>query len=141
MKSAVVYVSKSGNTKKLADCIAKTLGVEAQDIAKDKSQVEADVLFLGASVYWAGIDGRVKDYIKNLDPKAVKKVVVFSTSALAQRAYSDIAKRLAKRGIEVEKENFYCRGEFRNMHKGKPDADDLKAASEFAKEIICKYNM
>ncbi len=139
MSTKVVYYSKSGNTKKLADCIAQTAGVKAEVIG-DGAREEADVLFLGASVYWAGIDGKVKTYIDQLDPEKVKEVVVFSTSALAERAFPDIKKRLEKRGIKVANENFYCRGEFTALHKGRPNQDDLTAAAEFTKTVLAKRN-
>lgn len=137
MNVQVRYYSKSGNTKKLAECIAQSAGVHAEEI-KSASQEQADVLFLGASVYWAGIDGRVKRYIDQLDPEKVRKVVVFSTSALAERAFSDIKKRLEKKGIKVADENFYCRGEFKAMHKGRPNQDDLREAAAFAKKVLNK---
>ncbi len=137
MNVKVAYFTKSGNTKKVADCIAKTAGVNA-DVIGNGSKMEADVLFLGASVYWAGIDGKVKTYIDQLDPHKVKEVVVFSTSALAERAFPDIKKRLEKRGIKVANENFYCRGEFTAMHKGRPNANDLKDAAAFTKKVLNK---
>ncbi len=137
MNVKVAYFSKSGNTRKLADCIAKTAGVKAESIENGGS-VEADVLFLGASVYWGGIDGKVKTYIEQLNPQKVKEVVVFSTSALAERAFPDIKKRLEKRGIKVAGENFYCRGEYTALHKGRPNADDLKEAAIFAKTVLEK---
>ncbi len=34
----------------------------------------------------------------------------------------------------IEKE-FHCKGEFKGLHKGRPNDEDLKAAAEFAKEI------
>ncbi|MCD8335674.1 MAG: flavodoxin [Lachnospiraceae bacterium] len=135
MMIQVRYFSKGGNTKKLADCIARTAGVQAQPIRNGASD-QADILFLGASVYWGGIDSQVKEYIKQLDPKKIRKVVVFSTSALAQRAFPNIRKRLEKRGIPVAEENFYCRGEFTALHKGRPNADDLKAAGKFTRDIL-----
>lgn len=137
MNIQVKYLSKSGNTKKLADCIAKTAGVQAQVVGNGAAE-EADILFLGASVYWAGIDGKVKEYINGLDPKKVKEVIAFSTSALAERAFPDIKKRLEKRGIRVASENFYCRGSFAALHKGRPNDDDLKAAAQFTKEVLSK---
>ncbi|MCD7755306.1 MAG: flavodoxin family protein, partial [Firmicutes bacterium] len=65
-KVAVRYFSKSGNTKKLADEIAKTVGCKAEQIP---SPIEGniDILFIGASVYWGGISSEVKDYIQTLN--------------------------------------------------------------------------
>ena len=137
MNVQVRYFSKGGNTKKLADCIARTAGVQAQAIGND-ADTKADILFLGASVYWGGIDGNMKAYIEQLDPKKVKEVVVFSTSALAQRAFPDMRKRLEKKGIRVAGENYYCRGEFTALHRGHPDKEDLKAAAEFTKDVLRK---
>lgn len=136
MKIKVTYFSKSGNTKKLADKIAAAAGVTAEAIDKNGADVSADVLFLGASVYWAGIDGAMKSYINQLDPHKVKEVVVFSTSALAERAYPDIKKRLQHRGIKVADENFYCRGSFAALHKGRPNQENLTEAAHFTKNVL-----
>ena len=59
----VYYYSKSGNTKKLAVKIADTVGCAAKTV-DEKVTDRIDVLFLGASVYWAGIDPKVKNLYK-----------------------------------------------------------------------------
>lgn len=131
---AVQYFSKTGNTKKLAEEIAKITGCKAQLIDKPiKDQV--DVLFLGASVYWGGVDNQVKEFIRLLDAKKIKKVAVFSTSALAERAYPQISKLLRAQGIPTEKRHFYCRGQFTVLHHNRPNAEDLKAVREYAKAV------
>ncbi|MCC8091449.1 MAG: flavodoxin, partial [Oscillospiraceae bacterium] len=127
--------SKSGNTKKLADEIAKTVGCNAQSIPTSIDD-SVDILFLGASVYWGGISSEVKKYIQTLDKDRIGKVVVFSTSALAERAFPQMQKKLQDKGIPVENKNFYCRGEFTALHKGRPNQDDLKVAKKFVEEII-----
>ncbi|MCD7820941.1 MAG: flavodoxin [Clostridiales bacterium] len=113
----VRYFSKSGNTKKLADVIAKTAGCAAAQIPAPIDK-KADILFLGASVYWGGISAEVKEYIQTLDKSKIGKVVVFSTSAFVERAFPQIQKRLEDRGIPVENRNFYCRGVFVALHRG-----------------------
>lgn len=134
--SAVRYFSKTGNTKKLAIEIANAAGCEAYTIEKPLKE-KVDVLFLGASVYWGGIDSQVKDFIRTLDGSKIGKVAVFSTSALAQRAYPEIKKLLLSQGIKTAEEDFYCRGQFKVMHRERPDAEDLKAAGKYA-EVISK---
>ncbi len=129
--TAVRYFSKTGNTEKLAAEIAKTTGDKALTL-EYPVQDKIDILFLGASVYWGGIDEKVKEFIRNLDAKLVGSVAVFSTSALAERAYPDMKKLLNARGIKTINENFYCRGQFKIMHRNRPDEADLKAAREFA---------
>lgn len=134
-KIAVHYFSKSGNTKKLADEIAKTVGCKAEPIPAPVDG-NIDILFLGASVYWGGISSEVKAYIQTLDKSNIGKVVVFSTSALAERAFPQIQKKLQDKGIPVEDKNFYCRGAFTALHKDRPNQDDLKAVRKFTEEIM-----
>lgn len=132
---AVRYLSRGGNTKKLADAIAQAAGVKAESIPSPLEQ-KTDVLFLGAAVYWGGIDGKMKEYIRSLEPEKVGKVVVFSNSSLTERAYPGIRKLLDRQGIRTEDDNFYCRGQFRGLYKGRPNADDLKEAAAFAGKYL-----
>ena len=134
-KIAVRYYSKTGNTQKLAERIAAVAGCKAETTDLDLNE-KVDILFLGASVYWAGIDKNVKNYIERMDKNLVGKVVVFSTSALAERAFPSIKKHLSARKIKVATEDFYCRGQFASVHRGKPDEKDLVAAEEFTRRII-----
>lgn len=134
MKVAVRYFSRGGNTKKLADAIAEAVGAEA--LTTDVPLTEdVDILFLGSSVYAYGVDESVKKFIAGNKVK-IGKVVNFSTAALVRSTYKQVAKLLAGKNIPMAGEEFYCRGSFGPMHKGKPDAEDLKRAAEFAKKIV-----
>lgn len=135
MKAAVRYYSRSGNTKRLADAIAEAAGCAAREIPMSFNE-RVDVLFLGAAVYWGGISPEVKTFIRGLDKSKVGKVAVFSTSALTQRAFPQIQKELIKAGVPVEAEDSYCRGQFKTLHRSKPDENDLAAAREFARRVI-----
>ncbi len=54
-KIEVRYFSKTGNTAKLAEAIAKTLGIKAKTV-DTPLEGDVDILFLGSSVYGAGVD-------------------------------------------------------------------------------------
>ena len=41
-----------------------------------------------------------------------------------------------KTGIPMDEREFHCKGEFKGVHKGKPDETDLNAAAEFARKIV-----
>ncbi len=131
MNIQVRYYSRGGNTMKLANAIAGAVGCKAEQIPSPIDG-HADILFLGASVYAGSVSSEVKEYIKKLDKNSIGKVVVFSTSALAQRAFPQIQKELKNKGINVEDNNFYCRGEFAVLHKGRPNQKDLEEAKKFA---------
>lgn len=135
MKIAVRYYSQTGNTKRLAEAIAEKAGVEAMDCSNPVDE-HTDLLFLGGSVYAFGLDEVTKKYIGKLDAMAVKNVAVFGTSAIVKSGNDEMTKLIEKRNISVLKDQFYCRGQFKFMHKGRPNSQDLQAASDFAAAAI-----
>lgn len=135
MNIAIRYYTKTGNTKKLADAIGEALGIGAETV--DVPLTDAvDVLFLGSSVYAAGVDDKIKEFIQKLDTSKVKCVVNFSTAALLPSTYPQVSKLLAEKNIHLDKREFHCRGSFMFTHKGKPDENDLSAVKAFAKSIV-----
>ena len=133
MKAAVRYYTQTGNTKKLADAIAAELGVKAKSVDTPLEE-DADILFLCNSVYWAGVDGKVKKFVK--DPGAkIGQLVNVSTAALIESTYGQMKKLAADAGIPLSEREFHCKGSFKALHKGKPDNADIAAVKRFAREI------
>ena len=91
MKIAIRYYTKTGNTKKLAEAIASAINVEAKTVDKPLTE-DVDILFLGSAVYAAGIDSKIKDFIKNINVN-VGEVVNFSSAALIESTYKQVKKR------------------------------------------------
>ena len=135
MKSKVVYYTKSGNTKKIADAIGSELSCQVSDMDAPITD-EVDILFLGASVYKFGIDKKVLSFIENLDAKKIGKVAIFSTSAMSDSGYPKLVKALSNKGIKVCDKHFYCKGEFMIANKNRPNADDINDAKKFAKSAV-----
>ena len=133
MKIAVRYYSRTGNAKKLAEAIAEAVHVEAKT-TDEPLREDVDILFLGSSVYANGVDGNIKKFIRSLNVK-VGTVVNFSTAALVKSTYKQVGKLLAEKHIPLAQEEFYCRGSFAMLHKGRPNGSDLKAAMSFASAI------
>lgn len=135
MNIAVRYYTKGGNTKRLAEAVAQAVGVEALPISVPVEEY-ADILFLGNSYYAFTIDPEVRDFVRNLDKNKVGKIVNFGSAAMLNSTYKKVKAEADKVGIPMDEREFHCRGEFKGIHKGKPDAEDLKAAAEFAKSIV-----
>ncbi len=135
MKYAVRYYTKTGNTKKLADAIAKVLDVEALPLS-EPVQEKVDLLFLGNSYYAFSIDPEVRDFVSSLDKEKVGKIVNFGSAAMLNSTYKKVKATAAKVGIPMLEKEFHCKGEFKGLHKGRPNEEDLKAAAEFAKNIM-----
>ena len=135
MKIAVRYYTKTGNTKRLAESIAKAVGVEALPISTAVTE-PVDILFLGNSYYAFTIDPEVRDFVRGLDKGLVGKIVNFGSVAMLNSTYKKVKAAADKVGIPMDEREFHCKGEFKGIHKGKPDESDLKAAAEFALGIV-----
>lgn len=135
MKCAVRYYTKTGNTKRLAEAIANVVGVEALPISEPITE-QVDILFLGNSYYAFSIDPEVKSFVASLDKNLVGKIVNFGSAAMLNSTYKKVKAEADKVGIPMDEREFHCKGEFKGLHKGRPNADDVNAAAEFAKKII-----
>ena len=135
MKIAVRYYTKTGNTKRLADAVAKAVGAEALPISTPVTE-PVDILFLGNSYYAFSIDPEVRRFIASLDKTMVGKIVNFGSAAMLNSTYKKVKAEADKVGIPVDEREFHCKGEFKGIHKGKPDEEDCKAAAQFAKNVI-----
>ena len=135
MKVAVRYYTKTGNTRRLAQAIADALGVEALDLSHTIDE-KVDILFLGNSYYAFTIDPEVREFIRSLDPDKVGKIVNFGSAAMLNSTYKKVKAEADKVGIPMDEREFHCKGEFKGIHKGKPDEEDLKNAADFARMII-----
>ncbi len=134
MKFAVRYYTKTGNTKRLADAVAAELGVQALPISEPVTE-QADVLFLGNSYYAFNIDPEVRNFVASLDKAKVGKIVNFGSAAMLNSTYKKVKAEADKVGIPMDEREFHCRGEFKGLHKGRPNEEDLKEAAAFARQF------
>ena len=135
MRFAVRYYTKTGNTKRLAEAVAKAVGVEALPLSSPIEE-PVDILFLGNSYYAFSIDPEVRKFIQSLPADKVGRIVNFGSATMLNSTLKKVKAEAAKRGIAVDDREFHCKGEFKGIHKGRPNSEDLAAAAEFAKTFI-----
>ncbi|MGN0364126.1 MAG: flavodoxin family protein [Bilifractor sp.] len=130
MTVAVRYFSRSGNTKLVADAIARAAGVSAISVDQPDAALteKADVLFVGGALYAYGLDKHLKEYLAGLDASNVGKAVVFSTSWISKHSIDLIKKALTEKGIPVAENSFYV--------KNKANAAQLSEAEAFARTFL-----
>ncbi len=133
MTFAVRYYTKTGNTKKLAEAVANELGVKALPISEPVTEA-VDYLFLGNSYYAFDIDPEVKAFVASLDKNKIGKIVNFGSAAMLNSTYKKVKAAADKVGIPMDSKEFHCRGEFKGLHKGRPNESDIQAAVEFVKQ-------
>ncbi len=135
MKIAVRYYTKTGNTKRLAEAIAEAAGVEARPISVPVTE-PVDILFLGNSYYAFNIDPEVRNFVRSLDKNKVGKIINFGSAAMMNSTWKKVKAEADKAGVPMDEREFHCKGEFKGIHKGRPNGEDLKAAADFAGKII-----
>ena len=135
MNIAVRYYTKTGNTKRLAEAVAEAVGTEALPISTPVTE-HVDILFLGNSYYAFSIDPEVRAFVQGLDKEKVGKIVNFGSAAMLNSTYKKVKAEADKVGIPMDEREFHCKGEFKGIHKGRPDEADLKAVAEFARKIV-----
>ena len=135
MRIAVRYYTKTGNTKRLAEAVAGAVGVDALPISSPIDE-PVDILFLGNSYYAFSIDPEVRDFIRSLDKGKVGRIVNFGSAAMLNSTWKKVKSEADKVGIPVDEREFHCKGEFKGIHKGRPNKEDMQAAAEFAQKII-----
>ena len=131
----VIYYSKSGNTKKIAEAIAAELKVSAENVKTKGKLAKDSFLILGSGNYFP-LPGRgFKKIIADNDFKG-RKVAIFGTSGGGKgREVTALEKMVTAKGAKVIG-NFYCKGKlFFFINRKHPDSQDLKNARKFAREL------
>jgi flavodoxin len=144
MKSLVICKSvHQGNTRKVAEVIAKILKAEIKD-PEEVSYISAyGLVGFGSGIYMMRHHESLFRLLDRLDGKG-KKAFVFSTSGGGQEKDNNaLKKKLVEKGFNVVGD-FVCKGLDRfgpfaiigGLNKGHPDKDDLKKAGDFAKNLV-----
>ena len=130
MKIEVRYYSKGGNTRRLAEAVAKALNVEAMTVDQPMNG-RADVVFLCASVYGGLPDKSVTTFVKQ-NARDIGRLVVLSTSASGKSTHGRLKAAAEDMGVTVSDAYFHCPGAWMFFHKGRPNAQDCQQAAAFA---------
>ena len=145
----VLYSYHHMNTEKVAKTMAKVLDAQIktpQQVDPNELQ-EYDLVGFGGGIYGAKHHETLLDLADNLPKVANKKAFIFSTSAIMGKEkiandHATLRKKLESKGYIVVDE-FACKGfntnsflkYFGGMNKGRPNAEDLKNAREFAENL------
>jgi flavodoxin len=154
VKSLVIVFSYHHmNTEKIANACANILAarVKTPQQVKPEEIAAYDLVGFGSGIYSATFDASVIDLADRLPYAAGKKAFLFSTygapAAFAggdfvKNNHSQIREKLQAKGYTVIGE-FGCAGwntnsflkYFGGLNKGKPDAEDLRNAEVFARDM------
>jgi len=150
MKSLLVLFSyHHNNTEKVANVFAKVLDAQIktpQQINPEELQ-EYTLIGFGSGIYGGKHHKLLLDLADTLPQITNRKAFIFSTSAMTGKAkvakdHSLLREKLQSKGYTIIDE-FSCKGfntnsflrYFGGMNKGRPNAEDLKHAEEFAQNL------
>ena len=148
MKSLLVLFSyHHNNTEKIANVFAKALDAQIktpQQINPEELQ-EYSLIGFGSGIYGAKHHKLLLDLADKLPQVNNRKAFIFSTSANLEplsKNHSSLREKLQSKGYIIVDE-FTCAGfntnsfmkYFGGMNKGRPNAEDLKHAEEFAQNL------
>lgn len=137
MDIAIRYYSQTGNTKKMAESLGDALGIQALPIDEPITE-PVDILFLGNSYYAFSIAPEVREFIQSLDKEMVGRIVNFGSAAMLNSTWGKVKKEVDKKGIPLDQEEFHCKGQFKGIHKGRPNQEDINHLIDFAKQLLEK---
>ncbi|MFA5347959.1 MAG: flavodoxin family protein [Methanoregula sp.] len=157
VKSLVIVFSyHHKNTEKIANACAKALGAEVKTPQQVRPEeiAEYDLIGFGSGIYSATFDPSVLDLADRLSDAAGKKAFLFSTfgapAFIANREFIEknhrqIRDKLKAKGYTIIGE-YGCAGwntnsflrYFGGLNKGRPDAEDIRNAEAFARDMMEK---
>ena len=130
----VVYYSRGGNTRKVAEAVAAELGTAARDIKTVDRVADGANIILGSGCYGAVVAKDITDFLDR-NHKPGRKIALFTTSVLGLGKEVEVMeKQIRGKGVEIAA-HFNCYGQFLGVKRGHPDKDDLDKAREFARKL------
>lgn len=147
MKALIIYISvHHGNTERVAKVMANILDADLLEMKQvDASMLEQyDLIGFGSGIYFGKHHKSLLDFVDMLPMLRNKKAFIFSTSGLRKIQFihnfdKPLKEKLQRKDFDIIGE-FSCRGldTYRatklvgGVNRGRPNAEDLKQAEDFA---------
>jgi len=135
MNASLLYLSRTGHSRRIAEAIAAELRIPAQSIQANPKLGGVDLLFIVGGIYAGKSDPRMVEYVEKLDSSMVKRVVLITSCASRKNGQDTVRDALVRNGIQVAPEEFICRGSFLFVGAGHPNAKDIDDAISFVRKV------
>lgn len=145
MKPIVVYSTRSGNTKKVAEAVASELNCLCHQITSDSATVsidEYDTVFIGTGIYKGQPHQDLLGYLQTMHPNGKKRFALFMTcfgwgkNVADKNVIGTLKAALEANGQRMLDNHFSCfGGGLGFVRRGHPDAEELDLAKKWARKI------
>ena len=134
MEVHVIYFSRKGSTKKVADAIASEFSVNSEDV-KTAELNKDSFIFLGSGCYGGKPGKHITKFIENNDFK-YRNIALFGTSGGGEGKETEVMETMLEDKDANVKGKYFCKGRFWFGNKDKPSNKDIDDAKKFAKNMI-----
>lgn len=133
---SIVYATKTGHSRKIAEAIGKELNVQPKNMKEEPEIKDVDLLFLVGGIYGGQSLPQTIHYIESLDKNMVKKVALITSCTSKITPQTAIRTILQDKGIEVIEDEFICQGNFLFFGLGHPNKIEISNAVKYANELV-----
>ncbi len=133
----IVYATKTGHSRKIAEEIGRELNISAQRIAENPDVGGTECLFIVGGIYGGNSLPEMLKYVGSLSKDKVRKAALVTSCLSKRQKQENVRSLLMEKGIEVVDE-YKCCGSFLFFGLGHPNIKEIRKAADFAKEIADK---
>ena len=136
MNPLVTYFSRRGDTRKVAEVMAKELGCSAIDLKKERPDVSnIDLLVVGSGTYGGKPGSEIVSFLCEIPSVTGKRAALFATCSSGTVPWFESMRGvLESKGYQVCG-CFSCFGQIFFSRRGHPTAEELAKAAEFAVQL------
>jgi flavodoxin len=134
MRIGIIYYTKLGHSRKIAQAISQELKIEAQDIRTHPNLDGIDLLYIVSGIYGGKSDPELLKFLSTLDNQQVKKAVLLTSSGGKTIKAVEVRASLSNLDIDVLQEEFTCQGAIFFIGIGHPNKTDLQNAVAFVQQ-------
>lgn len=139
MTAKILYATKTGHSKKIANAIAKAHNLSVFNVDAQPIIENCDVLFIVSGIYGGKNKEELLAFVRKINVNSIKQVALITTSTLGTQQ-GKLREALQERGVKVIEEEFNCIGGFLVVKMLRPNQKDMDAAAAFAGKILTSVN-
>jgi flavodoxin len=136
MKIAILYYTKLGHSKKIAQAIAQEFQVNAHDIRTNPALNHVDTLYIVSGIYGGRSAPELLEYLRSLDHQEINQAFLITSSGGKITPAADVRHVFREQGIPVADEEFTCQGAILFVGMGHPNQVDIQNAIKFVRRTM-----
>jgi flavodoxin len=145
MSTAIIYASKTGNTKKIAESLSQKINIDCYELNNDNCNniniEKYDTIILGSGVYAGKLHKNLINFINNIncsDKKNFSFIITWFGRGNSDKTAFDQGKNiLTQKNHIVNNDYFKCFGQgFGFIKKGHPNDKDIDNALKWIKDVV-----